>query len=141
MKERGVFVSDKRIEVENKTYPIAGITSVRFREIKPSVFKIAIFLIAGTFFLGIGILQFVAAVTRIVHVEPTVGGFFLAIGVLLFFPGLFFLGARKGHYSVLINGAISEQAILVNSNKFWVKRVYRAINQAIVERGSNEVPR
>jgi hypothetical protein len=127
--ERGIQISNKVLVTKNKTFPIHGITSIRYKELKPGVFKIAGCLIPGILITTLTVLLSILPGQK----DTESLGALLAIGIVFLFSGLYFLGARKGLYSVLISGAgmVSETTVLADSNKFFVKRVYRALNQAV----------
>jgi hypothetical protein len=132
LNERGILVTDHRIVVNKKTFSISGITSVEMKSFEPGAIKIAVYLILGTVILG-GCYILSSLFLALSLMGSWLGWIVLLIGIILFLRGLFLLSVRKGSYSIITSVGISKETILTSPNQFFVKKVYRAINQALAE--------
>jgi len=110
----GATVTNSRIILGNKTYAMAGLTSVRSTVIAAKR-GWAVFTVLFGMILLIG--------------EGTRG-----FGVLLLIIGLIWAFSLKDQYAVTINSASGELHALVSKDQHYIDDVVGAINQAIVYR-------
>jgi hypothetical protein len=136
LEERNVRVTDKTLTIGDKAFSIRAISAVRYKEFKPSIVLAVGCLLPGLLMLAWGVLAILLSGLSNSNAEEL--GSLLAIGLMCILGGLYFLGRRAKPYSIFISGAgmTTDTAVLSDSNKHFVKRVHRALNQAIEESAS-----
>ncbi|WP_421217954.1 DUF6232 family protein [Aeromonas enteropelogenes] len=112
--ENGVSVSNTRFVVDDQTYAINTVTSVKFETIEPKRIFASLLTFAGiiAFFVSTPI-------------------FALSLLALSLFFGI----KAKKEYAVVLNTSSGESKALVSKDKKYIENVILAINKAIVNRG------
>ncbi len=123
----GIWVSSTRFMVNDQTFALSQITSVRVDRSPPKTGCATVFVAAGITIIIIG---FLLAAGDVVTGLGTVvlGGFSWLIGYLL-------RRAARGEYAVLVRTASGEEKVLIRRDEETPASVVAAINQAIVSRG------
>jgi hypothetical protein len=110
----GATVTNSRIILDNKTYAMAGLTSVRSTVIPAK--------------------RGWAILTALVGLILLVGGDTRAFGVFTLAVGLVWAFSLKDQYAVTINSASGELHALTSKSQMYIDDIVAAINQAIVYR-------
>jgi len=120
----GVSVTNARFIVEDQTYAMSGVTSVkRFvkkRSVVRMILSVLLMLLSGMSAIGI-----IASGELTSLIVPLI---ILAIGAVLWF-----INSKK--FIVLLNTSSGESQALETKDSALVDRVVEALNEAIIERG------
>jgi hypothetical protein len=124
--EGGVTVTQTRITVGGDTYPLASVSSCRYRysvETAPikSFLKKAIMFVGIIIGIGIGVSR----------KNPRAG---LSVAILAVIGAQFIKGKYK-LYKLYLGSASGERAVLHDKDEHFMDQVSRAINEAIESRG------
>lgn len=119
--ERNIEVTNIRFVVYDQTFAISGITSVRsFRRSRSKIGPLAC--------LAFGLLGIFVAVDSELNSV-------LYASIVLTLIGVLWWIARRTRYSVVWRSASGEVEELSSTNKSLIKKVFRALNLAIISRG------
>ena len=119
----GILVTNSRFVVDNRTFTMSGVTSVRSFTEFPSYRGPIIAMVAGLVVLLAGLSQGSQGIGPI------------AIGVLIVAAGMWRYSQRKAVSYVVLRSASGEQAPLRSEDQNVIDEVINALNESIVSRG------
>ena len=111
--DKGVRVTQTRFVVNDQTYAMTGITSIRRDIVKPSKVWPIVVIVMG---MGLALMADV-------------------FGLIIAGAGAFFLWKRKPDYTVMLQTASGESKALASQDGPWINGIVSALNEAIVARG------
>jgi hypothetical protein len=111
--DKGVRVTQTRFVVNDQTYAMTGITSIRREIVKPSRLWPIVVIVLG---MGLALMADV-------------------FGLFIAGAGAFFLWKRKPDYTVMLQTASGESQALRSQDGPWINGIVSAVNEAIVARG------
>lgn len=111
-----VTITESQFVVENQTFELNSIRSVKTATIPPSRRVSGNIAIIGALCLSLDALFFV------------VGLMLLAVAGFLWKNG-------KTHYSIILTTTSGDQQVLASDNEAYINQVLSALNQALVSRG------
>jgi hypothetical protein len=118
--ETGVRVTSARLIIENTTYAMANVASVRSAVEDPN-------RLGPVILIALGVLGVAAEISD--------RGAALVFGIVLLGGGIAWLVTQKPTYHVRISSSSGEADALSSRRKDYIDRVVQAINEAIIGRG------
>lgn len=110
-----ITINQEQFIVENQTFEMASITSLKIETSPPSK------RLSGNIAI-VGALCF------------SLTEFFFIIGLLLLGVAFFLWKKAKPHYSIILNTRAGEKQALVSDDKEYIDQVVSALNQALISR-------
>jgi hypothetical protein len=121
--QKGVRITSARLIVGNTTYAMLNVSSVSMTVTKPSLFWPVTLVLVGAAIM-LAALSHSRAATSL-----------LVVGALLALVGVVAWRGSSPTYHVRISASSGESTALSSSDKGYVEKVIRAINEAIIHRG------
>jgi predicted small integral membrane protein len=119
--EGNVQVSRSRIVIDNQTYPISGVTSVRTETLAVDRQQSFICIFAGIV-IPFGLWEFVGIIA-------------LLLGIAVLVVGVWLWQQAKPKYQLFVGTAGGDRLALSSHDESFVQRVAGAINNALIARG------
>lgn len=110
-----VTVTQNQLIVENQTFELAGVTSIKIGETPPNRRLSGNTAIIGALCLSLD-------------------AFFFVVGLILLGVAGFLWKTTKPQYSIILNTPSGEKPALISDNKEYVEQVFSALNQALLSR-------
>jgi len=118
MQTEDVLITNARAVIQDQTFALANITSVRAEEYSPNAG-------VGCMSMLLGLFALLGAI-----MEPTV---FVITGLVFLGAGIWLWSVK--HYRVVLATAGSEQRVYECTSSEMINRIVRAVSNAIVHRG------
>ena len=117
LEEGYVTVTRTRIVIDNQTYPVANITSIRTDGVAPNLLGAILMGVFGALLLIYGLSESAAT---------------LPIGAVLIAVSVVWWRQAKTTYTIFFGTAGGERSVLESEDADYVNRVARAIDQALI---------
>lgn len=123
LEEPGIKITNLRAVFENKTYPIANITSVGVEKQTPTGCLPGIGFIIGLMMVMYGF----------TNLRENLGT--LVLGLLFAIPTGYLLAAPKPSYVLQLSTAAGEVKALISPDQAHIQKISEALNTAIIQKG------